>query len=652
MRPFLVLLLVLAALAALLFGILSLLGEAPASAPGPAGGQAPTQGTAQGQPVLDGGRSENDGRTTPVAKPAAERAPSQPGSASYQYDNTLTGLVLDSQGRPVAGAEVFLSTAYELLFVNEPQDTSQDAVARTNTEGRFAFRNLEPRSRYQLTVRHPSYTLKELKSIPVGETGVFEEPPIHLGEGASLSGRVRDAQGMPIANATMNLDGIQYHGANYDAPDRMTTTSDHEGWYGFANVPPGQRTLTLHASGFGTVTHTGLNFTGDEQVNRDVVLLIGEMIRGHVLQGGQPVAGAAVQALGMASSQQIHRGVAMTDARGEFLLENLSPGEYNLIATAQGYRCEPVTRQKTNTDGVIIDCARDAEMCGQVVDAVTGEPVGAFSCRVRLSNGQGQASSPNSEFVAFADARGEFCLPSAPGGEVLIEAQASGYAPGFSTSFRIGRGQTPPKVTIRLTRGGTISGRLVDNAGKPVGQGRVTTHDVTWSDDVFFEMLGESFPTNITKADVRAGDDGRFVISGLTAEKYQIQVRASGFTRYFQNNIVVTDGSETKLGDVKLARGGTLVGTLFDAGGKALVGGQILLSPTDGANATLYHAKSGGDGRFSITNIAPGRYLLTGSRPAVGEGNPLEQMVDNRGTQKTVTISDESTVTIDLTLSP
>ena len=57
-------------------------------------------------------------------------------------DEVLAKLV---NNQPLPGVEVFLSTAYELVFVGDKIDTSQDRTVRTDAKGRFSMKNLEPR---------------------------------------------------------------------------------------------------------------------------------------------------------------------------------------------------------------------------------------------------------------------------------------------------------------------------------------------------------------------------------------------------------------------------------------------------------------------------------------------------------------------------
>ena len=174
MRPLLVLILVLAALAALVFGVLSFLKEPPAQpAAAPTAASAPADASQAKQPagLEKAPAAAHIDRTIDPGKVDDPSVRSSVNASAWVYDNELTGSVLNPQSQPLSGAQVSLSTAYELIFAGDPIDTSQDQTVRTDSNGRFSFRNIEPRSKYKLTVKNKDYTLKEVTSVPVGESG-------------------------------------------------------------------------------------------------------------------------------------------------------------------------------------------------------------------------------------------------------------------------------------------------------------------------------------------------------------------------------------------------------------------------------------------------------------------------------------------------
>jgi protocatechuate 3,4-dioxygenase beta subunit len=656
MRPILVLALVLAAIAALLFGVFSLLKDNPAPPPITAPLSRPVEPTPK--PSALGTELDGKNRTTPaLAKPAEDRTPAVNGTQAPIFNNSLVGQVRSPQGAPLADVEVTLSTmptAGELFFPQDMDETSPDTKVRTNAEGRFAFKNIIPRSHYTLVAKHPDYARKEVQSVTVGQEGEFEEPPIVLSSGATLTGRVRDEQNNMIPDATLMLEGSQFQGSGVLPPDRMVAKTNNEGIYTFSNVQHGSRALTVSAPGYGRQNINNLTFEKDETNTRDIVLRTAEMILGRVVgPNNQGLAGATVIAVGFSVSTQTGRDQVTTNEQGEFAFEDLGPGDYNVIAQLKGYRLEKPQRGHTNGDRVVLEMAREASVCGTVIDPATNAPVTSFACRLRLYYGDGLPSAPSdANFQQVDNPKGEFCLEGVSQASYVVEAQAPGFAPSLSPSFVVMAGKNVQGVTVRMVKGGGMSGRVVDPDGKPVARARITTHDNDWTDDDFTRSLGIGMPTATTPVDVRTDAEGRFNIPNLASATYQIIVEAQGFTNHMQHDININDGSEQKLGDLTMMRGGSLSGTLFDPAGKPLAGGRASLraAPNSGL-MVFYDAKSGVDGKFFFANVQPGNYQLSGSRAASGEGIPLDVFQDIRKSTKLVTINDNETKVLDLVLS-
>jgi len=181
---------------------------------------------------------------------------------------------------------------------------------------------------------------------------------------------------------------------------------------------------------------------------------------------------------------------------------------------------------------------------------------------------------------------------------------------------------------------------------------RITTHDDDWTDDEFTASLGINLPSATTPVDVRTDAEGRFQLPNLASATYQIIFEAPGFTNLVKHGVSVTQGADQSLGDVRMSRGGSLRGTLRDPSGGTLAGGRVSLRPAQNGGAmAVYDTKSGADGTFSFSNVQPGTYILSGSRAGGGDANPLEMFKDARNSQKQVTIADNESKVLDLSLS-
>jgi protocatechuate 3,4-dioxygenase beta subunit len=659
MRPHLVLILilVLAAIGALLFAVFGIDSGGKPVEVSPTAVEAPAHPT--NAPVqLDGGVAKSPDRE--VSTPRADPRSVAGGQTAIALDNRLTGLVRNPQGGPVVGAEVILSTlnASEMFFVNDPQpDPSTEPHARTDNDGRYTFAAIQPRGRYTLIFTHPDYARQEVGTAAIGETGSSEMPPVTLAPGATLSGHVRNEAGDFIQGATLHLEGFSYQGLGIAAPDRVSVTTEADGTYQFKNVAAGQRYLLASAPGYATVRVQNLSFQKEEVVVRDVTLKIAEGICGRVVgPGNVGVPNAVVIAIGTSNVNSTGHAQTTTNENGEFCLDALLSGDYNLIANASGWRMLPRgaggNRVSTNTSNHVIEMLKEATVTGRVTESGSGKPITAFTVRMRIYYGPGTPSAPyNEETYVQSNPDGEFTVPGVPAGDFVVEAFAPGYAPGFSSNFTVESGRSVSGIAVQLGQGGSLSGRVVDASGKPVGRAKVTTHDNEWSDDAFTQAIGITYPTNATSAEVRTGDDGRFTITGLAPDAYQITVLATGYTGFMRRDLRVTEGVDTAVGDVKLGRGGVVRGTLYDASGKPLVGGNVELRAADGDVPRQYSALTSSDGKFQISNVTPGSYLLTAMRPGGSQANPFSQAGDARNSERRINVDEGGTTTQDLNLT-
>jgi len=594
--------------------------------------------------------SNREQGSAPVAVGDGARVDAAP-EASEHYGNEVTGLILSPDQKPIAGAKVILTQAglSGRIFQNEPLDRSKDRSATTNEEGRYSFLDVEPFNQYSVEAQAEGYCREESASFAAHATGEVEVTDIILTLGGSLVGTVTDTGGNPVPDATLILEGLFAQFGDGPAPDSLVTKSEPDGSYLIPNIPPGNRRLQISAEGYANQTKGGLVFQGEEPLTMDVTLEVAEMICGKVIsKAGSPIAEANVLAMSFSNSNSQCRDEVLTDENGEFCLERLAAGKYNLSVRADGYRRAHEPRVLTGGSGLVIELVDQGRVSGRVTVAGGEVPI-PYEVQLRQTHEGSDITNLVGESKLFKEADGSFSIECSSSGTFLIQAQAPGYAPSFSQEFRYTMGQAMTGVTVRLTQGGKITGRLVDSDGNPVPRPRITTHDNTWTNSLFDVALGDQFPTNITHAATTGNMDGKFRLKLLKAETYQLSFQAAGFCEQSMRDVLVTEGNETNIGDVTLIRGGEITGSVMDLAGQPVAGAMVRLIPESQARATLgsYETRAGGGGKYTLKNIMPGKYKLTASRQQ-GEMDFLGAFGDEVDRMQIVNISDGQSLRYEL----
>ncbi len=140
----------------------------------------------------------------------------------------------------------------------------------------------------------------------------------------TISGAVTDsATSAPISGATVTIVG----GAS--------TTTNASGAYTFSNVTPGTYSLTASAAGYNGGTNNGVSVTAGATTTSDFALVAlpptTGTIAGTVTNSvtSAPISGATVTIVGGASTT--------TNASGAYSIGNVSPGTYDVTASANGF---------------------------------------------------------------------------------------------------------------------------------------------------------------------------------------------------------------------------------------------------------------------------------------------------------------------------
>lgn len=658
MKPLLVLLLVLAAVAALFFAFRSTdQGQGTGVASPTAQPATPAKSTGE-TAIAAPDQPASETRAVPTsANPQAQPAD----AAAADRSTLLVGLVIDDQARPVVNATVKISEnafmGEELageFFMGVDKPKRKSVSTTTDANGQYRFKNLEPRRNYYLLATHPDFSPTQESNVVVREEGESRAPDAVLRQGSTLVGTVVDDGGGVVAGAELHLDSAYVLTGDTKSPDRMSTVADATGRFEFKNVAGGPRNLTVSAPGYGTTIISNVDFKGtaDDRQEREVKLSPGFPLGGRVLVQGtnQPLAGATVTAMTFNATSQ-SRGEAVSGPDGSFLVENLQQGAYMLQVELDCYSQVRMNRVQVGDMNIVAEMRPRTKVSGTVLDA-SGNPVRSFTVSPKRA-GDGGTDQLFLENLgldeSFESEDGTFTVCNFDKGTYVIAIEAPGYATAMSEKFTVVENQTPINVTIRVSQGGAVRGKLIDASGNPIKGAVVGSFDAGL-DDINDPLFGNLISTGATKRKVRSDRDGNFELKMLAPADYQLEIVHPSYTRTIVANLRVIEGQTVNAGSITMTGGGRVSGKVFDQAGQPVVRGSVHMGSTEGTVIT-FDARTDSEGRYSIEHVPAGNYQISASRSAAGGAtDPFQAIAEQQASTKQINVLDGQEIIVDLTL--
>jgi|GEM_PF-724540 len=273
---------------------------------------------------------------------------------------------------------------------------------------------------------------------------------------------------------------------------------------------------------------------------------------------------------------------------GTFTVDRLEPGTYTLRFSGDGIEDVTMPNVVAPSTGLQVELVYAAKpnVAGSVVDAATGAAIRDFGIRVRkLRTLRGAPYVQTNRWVHYENERGEFSLDVVGPGIYQVQVTAKGYAPAWSE--QINTDASTPEV-VALSAGGSISGRVVNERGEPVGGAKIVplslangamsdTEDVFVSEDGAVEAV-----------------DGRFTLDHVSAGAETLKVTHPDYAVRIVPEVLVAEGRTTGGIEVVLTTGGTVEGYVYDLQGKPQAGQVLFAQEAGGPDSTMY----AGAGRF------------------------------------------------------
>ena len=452
---------------------------------------------------------------------------------------------------------------------------------------------------------------------------------------------------------------------------RFIGTSDREGRFTIANVPPGDYIVHADREGFIDPSLTGLpiriTVTATKTTNTEVAMSPGGVVSGRIRDAsGRPLQNVDVQAISMTYQNGypfLQTVMAKpTDDQGEFRLFWLTPGEYyvGVVQRANPNGVGGAIQPRTYYPGTI-DIKTAAALKVRAGDQLGGIDIGMREERLFIVSGQFNTTIPPEDTAMMAavfnppGTRLPTLMivnkdpnqpdPSRPVGNAVLNpvsgpfetlgipaGQYELYARLPESNVNGGAGlawaHVPLEIRNENLRGVSITVNPSTNvSGVVTVDGKTPPAGTTVR--IFLQPSGNNVKigvyNSVAQRPIAAGADGKFTVVGVPPGPFHVEISGAlppdlyvadirqAAQSVFDDGIEVSSKASEPL-EIQLRSGaGTVEGTVQDAAGHPVASATVVLVPTATRrqNRVLYRTGStDASGKFSLRNVSPGSFKV------------------------------------------
>jgi hypothetical protein len=431
----------------------------------------------------------------------------------------LVGIVVDEDYQPIQGAEIWLSKFSNVI--------TETASALSDIGGRFRIGSVGHAEIFGARAAGyaPSPPLR--LAAQVGEVEI-----VLLRNGASVSGQVSNAAGIPLCGALVEL---RPPASAAEAVGQMRTTSVR-GDFTFSSVAEGACMLRVAASGY-ALAEKHFSIRAEDSIDLDIVLQNGGTIRGVIQSAdGQYLPNVFVY-YGDRSDPLCNWVRSGED--GSYVLEDVATGDVLLVAEGGERGRATQSLYCHGQCSLIWDpiLGRGPEIAGVVIGA-NGKPGAGMRIVAILET---TVYSTRTVYSTKSDHDGRFTIQDCAVGKYRVEVRDAGnLVVSLVEGIEPGGGDLTLRVREKTAR---IVGRIYNANGKPLSETRIIFSAIDRS---------ASYPASTTAA------DGAFVSPALLAGSYRVII---DHPRYCLERVEIADlinNEERDLGRVDLRPAGSI----------------------------------------------------------------------------------------------
>jgi hypothetical protein len=211
------------------------------------------------------------------------------------------------------------------------------------------------------------------------------------------------------------------------------------------------------------------------------------------------------------------------------------------------------------------------------------------------------------------DAHGEFTLTDVAPGDIVLHAYHPDFRSGPGTAVTAQASAAPAQITITLHRAVTVSGRVVDDQGRPAAWAEVHAYvdkQPMWNDTGGRHLVADGV--------------GEFRIDGLPATSVRIVASTAEAASAHPRLVDVSANRDVTDLVLTLELAGAIAGTVVDSHHRPVAGASVTCQPVGAKRVAVRcpgFVVTDATGTFHLGGLGDGSYKLaamraSGSRPA------------------------------------
>lgn len=444
----------------------------------------------------------------------------------------ISGVVVDEQGQPIAGAQV-----YPVRLYSSSPYPMKDKTVTSGDDGRFSYDQLDPMD-YRFHAKMEGYLEGDSASASVREGVGIENIIIRLEKGTEVTGLVLDQQGRPIPNAVVSLLSYVHISKNswgypQQKPDyQANAVSDESGRFTVANFPPNGDTLVVRHDRFAPSLFA-VDSSAISQQPFTIRMTPGGRIDGTVY-GSDGKGTPGVSLYSQNYPDNLFLDATVTDPNGQYHFDHLPPASYMVLNNGtdknnikQQYKTVQVEEEKTTR------CDFNGGEGATIHGTVYKRGQAAPSASVMASYRPADFKQSGVSLQTVANDQGVYSFAGLQAGEYTIIASEAGKDMNmgqyeYSTKVIVTEGQTDYPVSLYIASLEILGSVIDKDSNEPIAGAKIQPGYT----NQFMRRAGLEFLAAQSDA------DGKFSLFPTEAGDFTLRAIKDGYAvKEFQLNV-------------------------------------------------------------------------------------------------------------------